>query len=440
MMKKSNKRFFTQHAKSSAALVSLGIHAVLIVVALSFVAVTVINKEDKQFEAKPVSRPQMHLKKLQVPVNIKKKKVQKPKLRKRIVVQPKVSRNTPDIRMPEIAGVKGGLGNAGGGGLGGAGGLGFSMPEIELFGVKGKGEKIVFVLDASPGMMVDEIGGVRAYEIIKSELVRILGNLNSSVLFNVAVYQEYSSKMLFPKLVPASTANVASVEEWLKPLNRFEKNRNEQRDYGIQTTGKGGVEINQQNRIAPLMENQSHWVAPAIQAMRDQADTVFILTSNWGFIATKVKGAGSWSEAKMERWNKKVAEAKAKHEEENTKRAAMGEAPRIISGIPYERHVVLAYFPGTEIPPQAEWRRYTPRELADALVNTRMKYQQEKNTLTGKLRNQKESERFSINVIQFVPEGGEEIANFKTLTGRTRGAFSLIKGLAAVESYLDRAE
>ena len=36
------KGFLTSHAKSSAALVSLGIHAVLIVIALSFVAVTVM--------------------------------------------------------------------------------------------------------------------------------------------------------------------------------------------------------------------------------------------------------------------------------------------------------------------------------------------------------------------------------------------------------------
>ena len=91
MAKKRRQGFFVKHAKSSAALVSLGIHAVLIVIARTFVAVTVIQKEEKAFEAKPVNRPKMQLKKLQVPVNIKKKKVQKPKLRKRIVVQPKMN-------------------------------------------------------------------------------------------------------------------------------------------------------------------------------------------------------------------------------------------------------------------------------------------------------------------------------------------------------------
>ena len=49
-----NKKFFVKHAKSGAALISLGIHAALVVVALSFVAVTVITKEEQKFEAKPV--------------------------------------------------------------------------------------------------------------------------------------------------------------------------------------------------------------------------------------------------------------------------------------------------------------------------------------------------------------------------------------------------
>ena len=134
-MGSKKKQIFTKHAKSSAALISLGIHALLIVVAFSFVAVTVITKEEQAFEAKPVNRPKMSLKKLQVPVNIKKKKVQKPKLRKRIVVQSKMNQNMPDIKMPEITGIKGGMGSMGGDGLGGAGGLGFSMPEIEIFGI-----------------------------------------------------------------------------------------------------------------------------------------------------------------------------------------------------------------------------------------------------------------------------------------------------------------
>ena len=121
--------WFAKHAKSSAAMISLGIHAVLVVIALSFVAVTVIQKEDQKFEAKQVNRPKQQLKRLQVPVKVKKTKP-KPKLRKRVVVK-NVTRKTPEFKMPEITGVKGGLG-AVGDGAGGVESIGFTMPEMDL--------------------------------------------------------------------------------------------------------------------------------------------------------------------------------------------------------------------------------------------------------------------------------------------------------------------
>ena len=78
------KGVLTKHAKSSAAVISLAIHAALILIAVFFVAVTVVQKEDQTFEARPVNRPRQKLRKLQVPVNIK-KHAPTPKLRKRIV-------------------------------------------------------------------------------------------------------------------------------------------------------------------------------------------------------------------------------------------------------------------------------------------------------------------------------------------------------------------
>jgi len=102
------------------------IHAVFIVVALTFVAVQVYVKPEQTFEAKDVKRPQMKLRKLQVPVK-EQKKSQAPKLRKTIVTKTKTN---IDIAMPEIVGIKGGTGYGTGGGLGGLG-FGFDM---DLFG------------------------------------------------------------------------------------------------------------------------------------------------------------------------------------------------------------------------------------------------------------------------------------------------------------------
>lgn len=162
MSSSGKKGYFGKHAKSSAAMVSLGIHAVLIVVAISFVAVRVYVKDEQVFEAKPVSRPHMKLKKLTVPVNVKKKKIQKPKLRKTIVSKPKTK--SMDIKMPEISGIKGGTGYMDGGGLGG---IGFGL-DIDLFGgSKGSGNELEGVFfdlkmepDGSPTEMRQTVAGI----------------------------------------------------------------------------------------------------------------------------------------------------------------------------------------------------------------------------------------------------------------------------------------
>jgi hypothetical protein len=125
----AKKRFFTNHAKSSAALISLGIHVALIIGALFFVAVTVINKDEVEFEPKPVNRPAIKLKKLRVPVKSKDQRPP-PKLRKNILAKPK--RKSMEIQMPEIVGVKGGLGATGGDGFGL--GFGFGLELDSLFG------------------------------------------------------------------------------------------------------------------------------------------------------------------------------------------------------------------------------------------------------------------------------------------------------------------
>jgi len=215
-MGKTKKRFFAKHAKSSAALVSLGIHALIIVVALSFVAFTVMQKEEQVFEAKPVNRPRMQLKKLQVPVNIKKKKVQKPKLRKQIVVKPTVKQ--VDIQLPEITGVKGGMGGGTGSGLGGLS-LGFDF-DMDLFGSnRGTGNEFVgtlYDLKQTKGGKPTDIGIDDFYRIIK----RFVGsNWNPNRLsdYYQAPKQKHASFFMMPRMSANEAPKAFGVEGLVKP-------------------------------------------------------------------------------------------------------------------------------------------------------------------------------------------------------------------------------
>ncbi|VGO12532.1 hypothetical protein PDESU_01085 [Pontiella desulfatans] len=437
MSGKKKNRYFAKHAKSSAAVVSLGIHAILLVVALSFVAVTVIQKEEQNFEAKAVTRPKIKLNKLQAPMKMEKKRKPKPKLRKRLVVKPKLNQKIPDIKMPEITGVKGGFGSGAGDGLGGGGGVGFSMPEINIFGVKGKGEKIFIILDSSPSMMVDQMGGIPSYTLIKEELVKILGKLSPTVLFNIAVYEIGSSKVLFPKMVPATQGNVAKVKEWLDPLNAVSTGMGD-RDYGIRTLGsvQGSQTVQGDFKVGKI-EDQREWVKPVMHSMEEKADAVFLLSHGWGTLWATIGAADEWSESKWERWNKAVADSNQRHKEENEKRRSNGEAPRVFRD---KRHMVRTYYPSVEQPPATKKYHYTPKDMADAMEVVRKKAKSGVPASSG-IGNKRKGE-FSVNVVHFIKKSGateRDEGQFRQLTRecdgeyRTLSGFEAIKGAASAE-------
>ena len=441
MTNKTKNRFFAKHAKSSAMTISLGIHAVFIVVALFFVAVTVIQKEDKSFEAKTINRPRMPIKKLQVPVNIK-KKPQKPKLRKRIVAKQNLNQNLPDIKMPEISGVKGGIGSGSGDGLGGTGGIGFTMPKINLFGIKSSGEKICIILDSAAGIMDDKIGGIAAYTIIKDELVTLLKGLPPSTLFSVIVYERHKAVTRFPKMVPANAANVSAVEQWLQPLNAVTEGMGDT-DYGVKTLGEGGGEL-EDSFLVGKFKSEQYWHRPVLEGMKQQADAVFILTSNWGnhYFHTAEKDREWDKTAAGKRWAEAYEKSLKLLEEENRERAEKGMGPKVIERTPAALNKF--YFPDIERPPEPPTHVHTPLEFWEGFNEVRARY------ATGpvpaksgiKQRGKRGKDNFSINIVLFSPvdmdwgsrSAQEKEMKFRKLTSLSGGQYRTVDGLEAIKS------
>jgi hypothetical protein len=424
------KLYFAKHSRSSALITTLVVHAVLLAVAISWVSVSVIIKQDTVFEAKQVQRPRMQLRKLQVPVNVNKAKP-RPKLRKQIVVTPRVNRIAPEIKMPEIIGVKGGLGAMGSGGLQGSG-LGFSMPEINLFGVKGRGEKIFIIIDSTPGIMYDEMGGIPAYTLIKEEVVRILGELNSTTLINVAVFAN-TAKVLFPdRMVPATPQNVDRVRQWLDPLNAYKEEMGD-KEYGLGTLGAGGEFVNQKSsRIDPLRSDPHSWNAAALTAMKMQADTVFLLTAGWGnhgWVTGKM--SRSWNASDQKKWEDAVAMAERKLAEENEARRKQGLAPRVLEGMA----LINAYCPGTQAPPTPYIEQYEVSDIVKAFNAMRGKHAPERSAATLPRK-----DKYSVNVIQFVrkDQAGDidSMNKLQQLAKACNGEFLTLAGLDAIRSVL----
>jgi len=308
------KPFFAKHAKSSAFMVTLIVHALIILIAASFVAYKVIKKEEKVFVAKENKRPKMKLKKLQVPIKIEKRKKTTAKLRKRVVA--KKAKVTPtDIQMPEITGVLGGLGAMqGGGGLGSD--IGFTMPEINFFGVKKKSEKVVFIVLAGPASTKGSDDRYTpksrmCFHTLRERLLDMVEGLPEYALFNAAFYMHSLTTPFSTNLLLATESNKALMKEWAAPVNplhleetygpggRYEGfwDRYEQLDWyagDIMTNNippvypkwiyrySPGPHIMKHFVVGERDEREFvHWNRAACFALEQKPDTIFILTTNY---------------------------------------------------------------------------------------------------------------------------------------------------------------
>ena len=221
MSDKEKKRFFLSHKKSSALMVSIMLHVVFIVVAITFVAVKVYVKPEQTFVVPEVNRPQMKLRKLVVPVKDQ-KKTQAPKLRHTIVTKPKYKDVT--IKMPEIVGVPGGTGYGRGEGLGG---LGFGF-ELDLFGSsRGTGNEFIgyfYDLKQEPDGKLTDIGEAarrdsfsRENQLMAAKLIRgfVSSGFNEGRLKNYfkAPKSKYATAFMMPPMQAEAAPKAFGVED-----------------------------------------------------------------------------------------------------------------------------------------------------------------------------------------------------------------------------------
>ena len=434
------KGFFSKHSKSSAMVVTVGLHAVFAVVAITIVAVHAIKKEPAEFVAEPVARIQPKLKKLQVPVDAS-KAPKAPKLRQNIVA-PKVKNVA--ISLPTTIGVVGGISTTGSGFGGGAGGVGFEMPEVKIFGVESKAERIMLILNGRHEMSSDSLGGAYGYEVIKGECLKLIEGLPSTVVFNMIVFDGDSGQMLFPDMRPAIPDNVQQAKSWLDPLNKVVGTKTK---YGIRTLGKGGQRYTDGNefQFGKYTQDFFHpreWNTPVFYAMKQRADATFLMTCSWGsymyFKEDKDTYWKKWFETlEGKLYKERAAEGHKKLAEENAARKAAGEPPVATSGS--DRAVVRMFFPGTKEPPNPPHWDLGVKDFVEAYEEAHESYsKQEPRTQMAKKR--KES-AFSLNVIFFRPEEDSDRVlsyeeNFKMLAGSLDGECRSVEGLAAIKNFV----
>ena len=208
----------------NAVLISLGIHVLLIIGAISLTILIIAPKQKMMFEGK--KSPSLPARKLEHAIRVKQmqKQTRKPQILQRLVTEapsavtlPKMpDMKTPDVKnlrdtplMNPRAGSLGGLGSGGGGaGRGLTGGMGYS--DTKFFGENIRTRAIAICMDISPSMIAKGVT-----QDVLNESIKMLGNMNVGTKFNILVYVDGSDSFT-PQMVYATQENKQKALEWLK--------------------------------------------------------------------------------------------------------------------------------------------------------------------------------------------------------------------------------
>lgn len=206
--------------------------------------------------------------------------------------------------------------------------------EVNFFGIKSKGKRIAFLIEAERYMLTDPKGGIPAYTIVKEEIANMISKFGVQTSFNVLMFDHYHLSAFSEKPVPGTSANMAAIRDWLSPVNnQFEK-------IGLKSIGYPAVKPTREIEPVPTDRLQGYMLA--IQyALESECDTVFIMTSGWRHMRKydtpeemeayykKMR----WTDKDEEKWVEAVAESQAWLKEENEKRKAKGIPQRVIRDI-----------------------------------------------------------------------------------------------------------
>ncbi|MGF1449920.1 MAG: hypothetical protein ACFB20_10945 [Opitutales bacterium] len=347
----------------------------------------------------------------------------------------------PDITIPVTnidMKVAVGLGNGAGRGAGafGSANIDINSSPVDFFGLKGRGERIVFLIDAGAYMMDDKKGGLYAYRIIKEEVQEQIGGLKPGTLFNVILFQKWGKQLnLFsPGMVPATAANKEKLATWFAPINAT-ANR----------LGTQGSNYALKHPIEPIGDG-SHGVYHALHAGFELGtDAIFVFAGGWanqmqvplpdGFNMDEFRRSKGWNAEKQQEWQKAVQRAQEWLRKENAARKARGQPPRVNNNIRLIlRDILKDPTEHPPDPPRTNWDIEALIQHFRALAEVFYKKENFSDPI----------ERPSVNVVVFrgKDEGWNEQndAAVQSFVSRNKGKRKLLEGLAGVELATGRSQ
>jgi len=297
----SRPNLYRRIKSSVPILVTVLLHAVVILVAGYFVTESIIGKR-KSFEAAPPGDTSFK-KQVEHRLQIARKSggsSPSPVSAKRIMSTAADALQLPDMpELPQVGasslssmGFGAGMGAVGAGsgyntGVGNGTGLGKGFMSLSFLGVTNQRvSKVVFVVDISSSLMDIRKGGFRAFEIMRTEISRLVGNLSPSMQFSVVFFDSDEIRLFTNELQPATVANKTTFFKWITPINS-----------SLQLLGARSIpstsprwEYNPPESLKLDPDYlPSQWLNALYAALKQGPDTVFLITGNASLGAMEVK-------------------------------------------------------------------------------------------------------------------------------------------------------
>ncbi len=314
------------------------------------------------------------------------------------------------------------------------------MSDVNFFGISAGGKRIVFIIDAGREMLVDEKGGMYAYDKVKSEIAAMMGGLNRGTKFNILLYEGKRLTAFAEEPVVAMPSNLRLAIEWLHPLNRTYEN--------LGLAGQRGDQLEVEKDLEPVAARDLAHYAKAIQkALEWQAESIFCIASGYrGLVKTPTPEEmekyraemaanpgtpGEVSAAERRSWNEAVQRTREWLQRENDARREKGLPPKVVLNFnELVREITGATPPratgGTGGVQRPRNEPHTPDDIETLVKNGVDEYYRGMGL-----------DPPSLHMVVFLGED-EDMADqtrdhFQALTRRNNGKFKMLRGLAALE-------
>lgn len=350
--------FNNKNIKRNKILFRVIIVSVLLHVVFGFIAgfITIashLKSEDTSFEVPPVSETEELPKETKVRISPPQPKDLMPRDLK-IQQIGNITVDQLDVDLPTMSDdftVSGGLGGSVSGNLlGGArGNIGLGVSDINVFGLKTRAEKVLFLVDTHRRMLTDEKGGLNSYRVIKDEISFMVSNLSPGTLFNVIFYDHRRFKFFKPKLVPTGVEVSEELSRWFLGINRDAENIGLANIPGVFVPKLGTFEKNDIQEYLEWWNGHNYTAYVTAVALEQDADAIFMITGRHQGIGKIVappteKQLQDWENQKnSEEFKQQLAKYEAEEpemrrkiqrelEKINADRAKKGQPPRVLKG------------------------------------------------------------------------------------------------------------